>query len=407
MTSKMRIRVRSGQRSTSDVDEAPIVTFSQQSGKEKVDDSSLAAGTEHHNTPISAPRRSVRPKISSPKSGETTVAQLRQRFEAMTDQIDGETGRVPSPNQRHRRGTPMAPAVFLDQANVGGSPVIVDTRQSSVFSFGQGGEPTATIPPTILKELSPSDCLGILRPTVHTGDHSFSSNPSYGVSPGFQLSLIEQDAGEPPVEVQGSSAGLEDGVHVIDFEYSARKHMSINSGSSELPDSDGSSLPTMEGRSRPNSQDEVCAISVAQDSSTGSKSSIRCSRLDNGALDSIMENVETVNIPDSTSEILGAPEDGIRVIDFAYVHAVANQKSSSTSQTQRVRSASGSGQAPSVHRRSGSKVSQVSTATSGDFMYPGSGKPRPHATQVNCQVEKPADHHEASEGPLMLLPSSA
>lgn len=180
----------------------------------------------------------------SPKSGEKTVAQLRQRFEQRATQDQGAVGVAGEPNRDHRRSKSIR-STFV--------PVVrqVAEREASVeeglaqgahvlppFSFSSTSEqPTEPVSSSAISEQdTQEEILPVLRPTVYTGHYSSRTGLTDAPTQGDGPPVLSGDATISQAELAGSQGTVDgcaarpDGsISIIDFAYAQAPDLSSSS----------------------------------------------------------------------------------------------------------------------------------------------------------------------------------
>lgn len=197
----------------------------------------------------------------SPKSGENTVAQLRQRVEQRPNQGEGEAGITAERYRDHRRSRSIRSTfVPVVPPKVGRTASDIETMTESSyvlppFSFNPDSEHSAEqmCPSPVSKAGTQEVTLPVLQPTVYTGHYSFGPEPADerlhdDISPrrDEDTTVSQTGSDDGPDRPVDSLSGLEDGVSIIDFAYlyttnlsslptSGKKHVRFASRSDHAP----------------------------------------------------------------------------------------------------------------------------------------------------------------------------
>ncbi|KAF2627013.1 hypothetical protein BU25DRAFT_469324 [Macroventuria anomochaeta] len=261
---KLRVRARSQQHPihhaelSIQLNSATDLPSSISIGKEVLSNPNPATNIEETQASLKSHNRSASSMTHSPKSGEKTVAQLRQRFERPSNHGGSQIGAEPT--RRHRRSrsimstfVPIVPPASEQLKDVETSPPVEDYVLPA-FTFNPASELSLQTPPSAsADEFLRSTDAEVLQPTVCTGEYTIRSSSKPEDSYDVRSTLGKEGTAENRVEVendQNSSyqklAGHEHGVSIIDFAYvyvatkppppiSSRKHVRFASKSEYAP----------------------------------------------------------------------------------------------------------------------------------------------------------------------------
>ena len=278
----------------------------------------------------------------SPKSGEKTVAQLRQRFELGAARVGGAVGVAGEQHRGHRRSetirSSLVPIVRQEDEHQTSVEELTAQRAYTLppFSFSPPSEQPARsmFSAAVLEQDKQGETLSVLQPTVYTGHYEF--------------------------QTQSANAPMHN---------SSPYTLSENTTVGQVGAIDGLSL------SRNITAGQVGSIDGLAGSIDGLAEAVHC---------------------------LAGSGDGVDIIDFARVQAI--DPSSSARSQKRVRFASKSDHAPSVHYESSSDDSTRSSTTELIDLGEYHGPPL-IARRCKSRLGMYDDASESENEELLLLPS--